>query len=155
MLLVAFSPPPPHPPSTSSLTKEPVVSTSILSRTRSGSHGTTSSTPPHPACRRRDLLLLPLLRLRPPSRRLSVPVIEKQTASAFITVVGYDRDDTQYAPSPMRKIPRVRRRGKERTAKGSTGGGGERRCREMRLAFRSLVPPGVYRGKRERTCAPT
>lgn len=106
-----------------------------------------------PTCRCRDLLLL-LRRLRPPSHRLSAPVIEKQTARTSITVVGYDQGDTQCAPSPTRKIPRTTEK------KGEDNERIDRRGRRETVPWDAPRIPRpclarVYRGKRERTCALT
>lgn len=110
----------------------PIVSMSnvYVSRTQSGSHGTASPISPRPACRRRDHHLL-LRRLRPPSRRLSAPVIEKQTARAFITVVGHDRGDTQCAPLLKEKNPandEEERRGQRKDRPEKAARDGTARC---------------------------
>lgn len=71
-------------------------------------------------------------------RPLSVLVIEKQTARVSITVVGWG-DNTR--SSADEKNPTRRRTAIGGETKGRKG----RRSREMCLAFRDLVPSGVYR----------
>lgn len=123
---------------------------------RSGSHDTASPTSPRPACRRRDLLLLPPRRLRPPSPS-SFHAGDREANRKGVHHCRRPRSGRHAVRALAdEKNPRERRGREERTAKGPRPeGGGARRHREMRLAFRGLVPPGVYRGKRERTCAPT
>lgn len=92
---------------------------------------------------------------------------EANRARASITVVGYDRGDTQClvdeknstddAEEEEEQEPKEERKREKTHGSGPQdreGGARERRFREMHLAFRDLVPLAVYRScEHERTCA--